>query len=37
MSDKEDHFASSDVAPLPKEQRHPGKSHYESFNDNIES
>lgn len=26
MSDKEDHFASSDVAPLPKEQRHPGKS-----------
>jgi hypothetical protein len=33
MSDKEEHFASSNVAPLPKEQRAPGKSYLESFND----
>lgn len=37
MSDKEDHFASSNVAPLPKEQRHPGNSYSEKFNDKLES
>ncbi|KAL7902004.1 major facilitator superfamily domain-containing protein [Trichoderma sp. SZMC 28014] len=31
MSDKEDHFASSDVAPLPKEQRHPVKWYRSTF------